>query len=872
MSENQTPPKWPLKLLRFFLKPPYLEEVEGDMEEIYQDSIADFSKRKADRMYAFEMLKLLRPNLLKRFSGSQRLTQYGMINHHFKIGWRNILRDKLHSAINVGGLTIGITVAIILLIFVQYESSFDQFHQKADRTYRVVQHNQFPEGEVFWNTTAYPLAAAMRADLPELEMVTQVAGPFKRMFTVEDKVGNVNPFEEDYVLFADPFYSKVFDVEWIAGDKETALNELNSVVLSERVAARFFESSQDILGKTILLNGKDPLIVTGIVKEALGNSNLQYSMMLPYEFFKFHNEYYANNWSGNYGGTTFVVLPENGDEKSVEDKIAPWKGKYLKPEDDQRISYLLQPLTEIHTESLYGSAIGSYQTPKNLLITVLFIAVFILVIAIVNFVNLVTAKASARAKEVGIRKVVGASRFGLIKQFIFEKTILVSIALLLSVFSANFLLHLINDAMALVSLQLTLTWNNTGLILLTGGITILLATIYPAFVLSAHRPIKALRNEHKRMRGFSVRKLLTIFQFTIVQFFVIAAIVIGIQVSLFKTQDLGFSSEAVIIAPADDFEKLDVLKSSLLENNAVQAVAFGSGPPMAINGLQYGTTYRLPHQSQADGFQTEMKIGDPSYLDFYDLNLIAGQNLSKSKQGFDEFIINETLLKSMNWTAEEAIGKKLRINEGEATVVGVVQDFHNNSLQYEIGPVIFLNWTYFQNNAFIKVSNMSPTALYEIEKVWSSVFPSAVYSYSFLDDSIAREYALERMMFSGFTIFSILVVFIGALGLIGLMSFITLSKTKEVGIRKVLGASFSNIVLFFSKEFTWLIILAFILATPIAYYLTNQWLQDFEYRIDLTVWMFLAGGLLTFVIAMLTSFFQVRKSASVNPVDSLRSD
>lgn len=872
MNENSIPPKWPLKLLRFFLKPAYLEEVEGDMEEIYQDSIAEFSKRKADRMYAFEMLKLLRPNLLKRLSGSQRLTQYGMINHHFKIGWRSILRDKLHSAINVAGLTIGTTAAIIIMIFVQYESSFDAFHQKAEKTYRVVQHNKFPQGEVFWNSTAYPLAAAMRSDMPELELVTQAAGPFKRMFSVEDETGNVNLFEEDYVLFADTSYPEVFDLEWLSGNEETALDELNSVVLSQRVASRFFGSQQSVIGKTILLNGKEPLIVTGIVKEATGNSNLQYSMIVPYEFFKFHNPYPSGNWSGNYGGTTFVVLPEQVAAPAVEQKLASWKGKYLKPEDDERISYFLQPLKEVHTESKYGSTIGSYQMPKAMLTTAFFIAIFILAIAIVNFVNLVTAKATARAKEVGIRKVVGASRFGLINQFILEKTILVSIALLLSILLSGFLLNVINNTMSVVNLRLALVWADAYFILLIGGITILLATIYPAFVLSAHPPIAALKNEMSRMRGFSVRKLLTVFQFTIVQFFVIAAIIIGIQLNYFNSQELGFSSEAVISVPANDFEKVEVLRNALSENSTVHSVAFGSGPPMAVNGYQLGTTYRLPHQSKQESFQAEMKIGDLSYLSFYDLKLIAGKNFSSSKQGFNEFIVNETLLKSMNWTKEEALGKKLRINEGEATIIGVVQDFHNNSLQREIGPVVFLNWTYFQNNAFIRVSNVSPTSLYEIEKIWSSIFPSEVYSYSFVDDSIEREYALERMVFNGFTIFSVLVVFIGALGLIGLMSFITLRKTKEVGIRKVLGASFSSIVLFFSKEFTWLIIIAFVLATPIAYYLTNQWLQDFEYSIDLSAWMFLAGGLLTFAIAILVSFFQVRKSASVNPVDSLRSD
>ncbi|MEQ9404712.1 MAG: ABC transporter permease [Cyclobacteriaceae bacterium] len=872
MKNIQQPPKWPLRILRFFLKDEYLEEVEGDLEEVYHDVLETHTSVKAGRMYTTEVIKLLRPVLVKRLSGNQKLTQYGMIRHQLKIGWRNILRDKVHSLINVAGLTIGTTAAIILFIFIKYESGFDGFHQLADRTYRVVQHTNFPEEEVFWNTTAYPLAAAIREDFSEVELVTQTAGPFKRMFSVEDETGDINLFEEDHVLFADEWYPQVFDLEWIAGDKKTALSDLNSVVLSERVAARFFGTSQSVIGRIISLNGKDQLKVTGVVKNAPGNSNLRYSMIVPYEFFKFHNNYFANNWSGNYGGTAFVVLPDPANETNIESRLESWKGKYLDPEDNQRIHYFLQPLKEIHTEALYGSTIGSYQMPATFLNTAIFIAVFILAIAIVNFVNLVTAKAGSRAREVGIRKVVGASKTGLVRQFILEKGILIAFTLFFSIGLTHLLLDQLNHLMAIVNLQLELTWNDAALISLIGIVTILLATTYPAFVLSSFRPIQIFNKTAGRFRGFSLRKSLTVFQFTIVQFFVIAAIIVGIQVNHFRNQELGFTSEAIITTPVMDGEKIEVLKSSLLANPNVKDVAVGSGPPMAVEGMQLGTTYRLPHNAEADGLQAEMKVSDLNYLDFYGLELVTGRDFVQNKHPFDEFIINETLLKSMNWTAEEALGKRLQINEGEATIVGVVKDFHNNSLQHQIGPVIFINWTFLLDETAIRMAATNPLALYEVEQIWSEQFPDKVYSHHFLDDSIAREYAMESLIFNGFTIFSVLVVFIGILGLLGLMSFITLQKTKEVGIRKVLGASFSNIFLFFSKEYIMLILIAFILAIPAVWYLMNQWLEDFVYRIDLSVWMFVAGGVLTLLVAGMTSFFQIAKTASVNPVESLRNE
>lgn len=293
---------------------------------------------------------------------------------------------------------------------------------------------------------------------------------------------------------------------------------------------------------------------------------------------------------------------------------------------------------------------------------------------------------------------------------------------------------------------------------------------------------------------------------------------------------------------------------------------------MAVNGFQLGSRFRTSDMPEENAFETELKIGDPNYLDFYELDLIAGRNFTNNKENFDEFIVNERLLKSLGRTPEDAVGRKLSINEGEATVIGVVKDFHNNSLQYDISPCLILNWNYFQDQAFVKVSNINPQVLQSIEKSWKDSFTTSVFKYEFIDESMAREYFVESLSFKGFTLFSIIAIVIGSLGLIGLMTFVTTQRTKEVGIRKVLGATVTEIVLFFSKEFTFLIGIAFVLAMPLAYYLMQHWLEDFTYRIEMSWWMFLAGGIITLLIAGLSSGFQAIKAALMNPVNSLKSE
>lgn len=801
-----------------------------------------------------------------------------MFSNFFVTAWRNALRHRAYTLINIVGLSIGLTCCLVLMIFGRYETSFDQYHQYTSQTFRVVQQFKMPEQTLYWNTTAYPLAEALRNDFSEFAMVTQASGPDFRPFSVTRPDGALERFEEK-VLFVDNEYPKVFDLKWLAGDSHTALSQPQSIVITARVAEKCFGPLTDpavILGKTIVLN-KDPLLITGVIEDAPGNSSLQYHMLVPYEFFRRNNPYPTGNWSGNYQGTTFVVLKEGVNVRDIEAQISGWQKKYLKPEDDARIVYQLQPLKSMHNDDTYGSAPGSYAMPMRNIHAAYAIALFVLIIASVNFVNLATAQASSRAKEVGVRKVMGSTRWVLIRQFMMENTLLILVTLIFSIGFTTLALDVLNDKLQIIHLTLRFEASYVMLAAAVGMLVIALAAVYPAVALSGFRPAEILKNRIQLSdgKGGSLRRPLIVLQFVVVQVFVIATVIVARQMHYMQSADMGFESESIIKIPVADTEHAAALKQRLLLLDGIEDVTFGSGPPQMVDGQGLGTSFRQPGQEVTEGQESEMKGIDTNYLAFYNIPLIAGRNISTPKWPFDEFVINERAARAMGWSPEEAVGRKLAINEGEATVVGVVQDFHNNALQNQISPCIMINWSAFQGQAFVKLRkgvDHTSNTLGAIEETWQTIFPEKIYRYSFLTDSMQREYTLENLVLNGFFIFSVLSVLIGAMGLLGMISFMTARKTKEVGIRKVLGASVQQIILLFSKEFIWLVGIAFIIASPLVYLGMSQWLADFAYRISLSWWMFALGGGLALLIAMTTIFFQSARAAIANPVNSLRSE
>lgn len=819
-----------------------------------------------------------------------------MIKNYFKIALRRLVADHVLTAINVLGLAMGITSCLVIYIFVRYELSFDSFHSDSDRTYRINEQSAKADGVQYWSTTAYPLAEAIRQDLPGVQ-VTQTAGPLSRVISSEDSKGNVHRFEEDRLMFADKNYLQTFDFGkavpggiWLAGDAKSAFQQQNAVVLTEKLANRYFaEYSRDyvkLLGKVLKLNNNDPLVVSGVIRNPPHNTNLLFEMLVNYDFFKTNNQYRATNWSGNYQGTTYVTLPSGVSPQVIERQLVTLKRKNMNAEDNRRITYVLQPIADIHTNTLYESSLGSYAVSPQMLWVLGSLAIFLILIASFNFINLTTAQASRRSKEVGVRKVVGSTQKQLFGQFIGETLIVASLAGLISAVSLQLLLSWLNRSLSMINLDLR---SDTTVLLFGIGLVLLvafLAGFYPAIVLSKFQPIRALKSiANTERQRFSLRQGLIVLQFCITYALLVATFVASRQMDFFMNKDLGFAREAVITinGPRNQASaRLDVFRQQLLQNPSINEVSFSSGAPITDHHM--GTDFRLKSESYDMKRQAEMKVVDLRYQNLFGLKIITGNwfttsNIVPDGSPFNGFVVNETMVKALGLTPETAVGKVVTISEGEAPVLGVVRDFHNVSLQQAIRPCVIMCWNKgFYGQIHVRFQSGStdkldlPNALTSVEKNWKHTFPSDVYQYAFLNESLAKKYIVEKLVFDSFRIFAAISIFIACLGLFGLITFTANQRTKEIGVRKVLGASVMSVVALLSKDFIKLVVIAIVIASPIAWYGLSQWLQNFEYKIEIEWWLFAASAFLAVGIALLTVSFQSVKTALMNPVKSLRSE
>ncbi|MGA0559790.1 ABC transporter permease [Larkinella sp. VNQ87] len=819
-----------------------------------------------------------------------------MLKNFFKIALRNGWKYRSFGLINVLGLSIGMTCCLVIYVFLRYELSFDAFHTNANRTYRIVEHSRKADGIQYWPTTAYPLAAAIRRDIPGVD-VTQTAGPDKRIIHSVDKRGMVRRFEEKRLLFADKNYLKTFDFSavfpdglWLVGNAQTAFQQPNAVVLTEKTASRYFLNAnkgyEQLLGKTLIINNSDPLVVTGVIRNPPRNTNLMFDLLINYRFFSANNPYAATNWSGNYQGTTYVTLPIGADPQEFERKLVILKKKYMKPEDIRRISYFLQPLSEVHTESRYADLLTGYVVSQSVLGGLASLAVFLVLLGAFNFINLSIAQAIQRSKEVGVRKVVGSSRGQLVAQFMAESLLITVVAGVVALLVLDGLLAVINQSLPLIELDLhmdaTVGLFAAGLVLVVA----LLAGLYPAVVMSGFQPLKALKNTvTNRQRGFTLRHGLIVFQFCITYGLLVGTLVVAQQMDFFRQKELGFTKEAVITLTGprnQQASKMAVFRARLLQHPAVQEVSFSSGAPTTSN--YYGTDFRLKAEPVQMGRQAEMKIVDLAYQSLFGLRLVSGRWFTAANQlpdgaGFNGFVVNETLVRMLGLTPETAVGKTVAISEGEAPILGVVRDFHNTSLQKPITPCVMLCWnTDFYDQIHLQLQTHDGDqphlrqTLAAVEATWKQTFPDDVYQHTFLDESLAKNYLIEQLVFDAFRIFAIISIFVSCLGLFGLITFTANQRTKEIGVRKVLGASVTSLVALLSKDFLKLVLIAVLLATPLVWYGMNRWLQGFTYRITVEWWLFALAGGLSVALALVTVSFQSIRAALANPVESLKNE
>lgn len=802
-----------------------------------------------------------------------------MIRNYLKTAWRSLLRNKSYTAINITGLAIGIAACLLIFLVIDFETSFDNYHNNKENIYRVITRRSTPDGIKYRQGVPFPTSEALRLDYPELKGVTAIFNDNDKQLSIGDNSNDSKKFKENDLYFAEPQFFQIFKFDWLAGNKQNALKEPNTVVLTQQIAEKYFGKWDNAMGKTIRYDNKIDLKVTGILKNLPLNTDLPVNIAISYSTLK-STDYSTNlkEWQSIIGShACFVVLPSNVSVAGFNKNLNAFIKKY-KPEKDNKDAMELQPLNTVHSDARVGVFSGQVFS-KDLINALSLIGLFLLVIACVNFINLATAQAVNRSKEVGIRKVLGSRRQQLIIQFISETFIITLFAIVLGTAISEVALPYLNS---LLDLKLSSAFISQPTILLFLGAVLvgvtLLSGFYPALVLSGFNPMEALRNKVKvaRSNGITLRRSLVVLQFGIAQVLVIGTIVIISQLNHFKNTPLGFNKDAVITVrlPNDSLSRLhmNALRNQLQQQPGIKAFSYSYGSPS--DNMSWGTTFKYDNSPENADFRVILKWADADYFKLYDIDFIAGKPYAKGDT-VNGFVVNQATLRSLGVTdPKQAIGKNINIwDEKKGVIVGVVKDFNTASLRDQIPPVLMASWSdaYLTANIKLATGNVKET-LTTIEKTWNKTFPQSVYEYKFLDEKIANFYKKENQLSQLYQIFAGIAIFISCLGLYGMVSFMAVQRTKEVGIRKTLGASVANIVYLFSKEFTLLIIIAFVIAAPVAWYFSHRWLQDFTYKITPGAGIFVVSIASSVIIAWITVGYKAVKAALVNPVKSLRSE
>ncbi|GAB3196534.1 ABC-type antimicrobial peptide transport system permease subunit [Pontibacter aydingkolensis] len=805
-----------------------------------------------------------------------------MFKMYFLTASRSILRNKSYSILNIAGLTLGITCSILLFLVIKYELSYDSFHSKADRIYRATTISSYREGEEKSSAAHYPLADLLRTNKNlGFEQITQTHGEEGGQINVLGDDGNsIKRFrEEAHIGFVEPEFFDIFDFETGNQSAVASLSEPNNVILTETLATKYFDGKNP-LGRLIKFNNKLTLKVTGVIPDLPNNTDLPFSMFISYKSFIDYSPYGdAKSWNTlSSTHQLYAVLPESKTEKEATAELNNLLVNHIpdKSANLPKEAYSLQPLKDIH----FNAELSNYSNrtvSREVIWSMALVGIFMVIVACINFVNLATAQAIKRAREVGVRKVMGSSQLQLMLQFLGETFLITLTATLLSVVLAELALPYLNE---LLELEITFTVLQDPVLLFFLVAQVLLVTlfagIYPALIMARFQPIAALKSRinTQKVAGLSLRSALVVLQFTICQVLIICTILVNEQMEFFKSKSLGFDKEAVVTVflPTGEGKKLMPMRQELANHPAVKKISLASSPPSA--NFTFTGNFKFNNSSEDVPFHANYKMADENYLELYDMKVLAGRHYKDSDSA--AYVINETMRRKLGIESPaEAINKTIALGNGEVKgyIIGVVEDFHQNSLRDPIDPAIILARpdNYWFLSAKIDMANKQE-ALQHLEKVWNKTYPDDVFDYEFLDETIERFYQDEARQNKLFKIFSIIAIFIGCLGLYGLVAFMAAQRTKEVGIRKVLGASMFNITVLFSKEFVKLVLIAFILAVPIAYYLMNKWLQDFTYRITLDYWPFILAGVVTLIIAIITMSSQAIKASLTNPVVSLKSE
>lgn len=794
-----------------------------------------------------------------------------MLRNYLKITLRTFWKNKLFSGLNVVGLGVGMAAVWLMALYVIDEWSYDRFHTKADRILRVVHYAQWPGGNLKLAATSAPYGPALKNDYPEVEKVVRLHPEGGGTVTFQDK-----KIEAHNIFFADPMVFDVFTLPFLYGDPASALQKPQTIVVTRSMAVTLFGDASKAVGKTVEFSNHFPNVVTGVIEDIPTNSHLQFSALrsLPAN--------YTSGWQ-NFELYTYLLLAEGSDAKTLEAKLPGFFEKYIKPEMgnvDYRME--LQPLTSIHLHSQLDyefSPNGKAQTVS------IFagVAALILLIACINYVNLYTARSLKRTREVGVRQAIGSYRRQLIGQFLTESMLMTFLAGLVSMVLVMAALPFFNQlaSKALSFSNLPVAWLAVAFFSLAIGA---LSGLYPALLLSGFRPVAALRGLVGDQSGSALfRQSLVVFQFVAAIALIACSGLVYRQMRFVMHKDLGFNKEQVLTFHVSNNEvrqRMEALKEALLRNPLIQSASAASNP-IGNNNIGGSGMFFEQNGTISPASQVVQKfLVDADYLKTLEIKLLEGRSFSKAFQSdqLEAVLINETLGKQLGW--KQPIGKRVKYyidnekNTAEARVIGVVRDFHIYSLQHKIEPLVLqMPAPAEQDNVYVRIQPDKVTeALAHIRSVYQTFDPANALEFHFLDENFSRQYQAEQKQGQILLTFTVLAVLIACLGLFGLAAFAAEQRTKEIGVRKVLGASVGSIVALLSRDFLKLVGIAIVLAAPIAWYVVNQWLQNFEYKLDPAWWVVALAGLLAVLVAFLTVGFQSMKAALTNPVKSLRSE
>lgn len=841
-------------LLRVVLSPEEYKEKSGDLEEAFVSVREEKGHIRARLWYWAQVMKALPACLVFRLYWSTV-----MFRNHFIIAKRNFIKHKGYSFINLAGLTIGMTCFLLILVWVQNELSYDRFHENKDRVFRIL--NKIPNG-IYANSVTYALTPELQEKYGEVEETARVVPWIQSLIKYKD-VG----FQEDGIYLTDPGFFRIFSFKFIQGSPETALPDKHSLVLTERAAERYF-GREDPLGKVLhLAEYEADFKVTGVIENIPSNSHLQFDIVSRVEWL---GEDRLARWR-EWVAPVYVMLHEGIDAEAFNSKIAGIYAEHYTPTGD--VEPFLQPLPKVYLYGTYRS-----QIIKKIYLFSL-IAVFILLMACINFMNLSTARSAQRAREVGMRKVIGATRPLVVKQFLGEAMLFSFSSMILALCICWLLLPFFNNFTG-KNISLFSSTSITALLILFGAMVMtgFTAGSYPAFYLSSFQPVHILKNRvSKNAGGLIFRKILIVFQFAISVGLILCTLIVARQLKFIQDMDVGFDRDHVVTLfnNPDLGGHYDAFKQALLSQPGILYLTSAAQQPMNVGQM---ITINWEGNPTNEPLGIAYTMIDYDFFKTFDMQIKQGRSFSQQypTDEIDACILNERAVEVMG--LEDPIGT--RVNFGHMAidpslrnlhVVGVVNDFNYLSMHWESGPFIFRIYRPWHRLVFIKVDRLKiPEALASIEKTFKTYAPDYPFRYTFVDTVFNNQYASESQLNRLFNVFSLLAIIVACLGLFGLASFTAERKTKEIGIRKVLGASTSSIVALTIKDFFKWIVVANLLAWPVGYYLMTQWLKNFAYRNPIEVEVFLLTVGLTLFIAFITIIYQALKAALANPVDSLR--